>query len=301
MIPAFSDDPARRLGGIGFCALGYSLFSIQDVLVKLLVTTYAVPQVLFFRSVIIVAIALAIGGRAGAHAIVHSRNKLALSLRAALMLVAWLSFYSAARHLGLAQLTTIYFAAPIIVVALSVVILKEKVTPVRWACVLAGFGGVVLAADPRGGLETNPALWALFAAACWALSAILVRLISRSESTTNQMVVSNVLFTLACLVMLPFVWVMPDGRGLAMLAGLGLVGGLGQYFLYEGFRTAPASAVAPIEYTGLVWAFLYGYVIWADVPTPQVVAGALIIVASSLVLIWRESLSVREQRALAEP
>jgi S-adenosylmethionine uptake transporter len=299
VILALSDEPSRRLGGIGLCALGYSMFSIQDVLVKLLVETYAVPQVLFFRSLIIIVLALAIGGRPGMRAIVHSPNKLALGVRAALMLVAWLSYYSAARHLGLAQLTTIYFAAPIVVVVLSVLILKEKVTPVRWACVIAGFGGVVLAADPGGEVNAFYALSALFAACCWALSVILVRMISRTESTTNQMVVSNILFLLATLAMLPFVWGTPDPTSLAMLGALGLAGGLGQFFLYEGFRTAPASAVAPIEYTGLVWAFLYGYVIWADVPTPQVVVGALVIVASSLVLIWRESVAARRQRALA--
>lgn len=296
---AIQDDPARRLGGIGYCALGYSLFSVQDVLVKLLVTTYAVPQVLFFRSLIIIAMALAIGGRSGLRAVAHSPNKRALAVRAGLMLVAWLCFYSAARDLGLAQLTTIYFAAPIVVVVLSVLILKEKVTPVRWVCVIAGFGGVVLAADPGGDLVLYPALSALFAACCWALSVILVRMISRTESTTNQMVVSNILFVLATLAMLPFVWVTPGAADLAMLAGLGLAGGLGQYFLYEGFRFAPASAVAPVEYTGLVWAFLYGYLVWADVPTLQVVAGALVIVASSLVLIWREHADSRRAPAMA--
>ena len=299
MTSALSDEPARRLGGIGFCALGYSLFSIQDVLVKLLVETYAVPQVLFFRSLIIIALALAIGGGSGIRALVHGPNKLSLSVRAALMLVAWLSFYSAARHLGLAQLATIYYAAPIIVVVLSVIILKEKVSPLRWACVITGFGGVLLAADPRGQLDLAPAFWALFAAGCWALSVILVRLISRSETTTNQMVVSNLFFLVATACMLPFVWVTPDARGILMLVALGFAGGFGQFFLYEGFRTAPASAVAPIEYTGLVWAFFYGYMIWADVPTPQVVAGALIIVASSLVLIWRERVAARQQQAIA--
>lgn len=299
MTTALSDEPARRLGGIGFCALGYSLFSIQDVLVKLLVETYAVPQVLFFRSLIIIALALAIGGGSGVRSMVHSPNKLALSVRAALMLVAWLSFYSAARHLGLAQLATIYYAAPIIVVVLSVLILKEKVSPLRWACVITGFGGALLAADPRGQLDLAPAFWALFAAGCWALSVILVRLISRSETTTNQMVVSNLLFLVATACMLPFVWVTPDAKGIVMLVALGFAGGFGQFFLYEGFRTAPASAVAPIEYTGLVWAFFYGYMIWADVPTPQVVAGAVIIVASSLVLIWRERVAARQQQAIA--
>lgn len=293
--PAESNRPARPLKGMGLSALGYGLFSIQDVLVKLLVEHYAVPQVLFVRSVVILAIALLIGGRSGLRDVVVSRNKLALAVRAALMLAAWLAFYSASRRLGLAQLTTLYFAAPIIVVVLSVLILKERVTLFRWLSVLAGFGGVVLAADPGGAPAIEPSISALFAAACWALSVILVRLISRSEKTSSQMIVSNLLFMLACLLVLPFVWIMPDWKSMAMLLALGVVGGLGQLFLYEGFRYCEASALAPIEYTGLVWAFLYGYLIWADVPTPQVIAGALIVLCSSLILVWRENAETRHR------
>jgi S-adenosylmethionine uptake transporter len=213
---------------------------------------------------------------------------MALTARAALILVAWLSYYSAARHLGLAQLTTLYFAAPIVVVLLSVMILKERVDPVRWIAVVAGFAGVVIAADPGGAVDLVPAAFALFAAFCWALSVILVRVISRSESTTNQMLVSNGLFALACAVILIWSWRTPDLFSLGLMIGLGIAGGAGQYFVYEGFRFAPASALAPIEYTGLVWAFFYGYVIWAEVPALHVVLGAALIVSGSVAFILVE-------------
>ena len=123
--------------------------------------------------------------------------------------------------------------------------------------------------------------------------------INNGATDRRRMLLGTSLFVLATLAMLPFVWVTPGAADLCMLAGLGLAGGLGQYFLYEGFRFAPASAVAPVEYTGLVWAFLYGYLVWADVPTLQVVAGALVIVASSLVLIWREHADSRRSLAIA--
>ena len=278
----------RPLKGIGMTALGYALFSIQDAIVKWLVASYAVPQILFTRSLVIIAVAFAIGGRRNIAALARTRSRGALLARSTLILAAWLLYYNAARSLGLAELTTIYFAAPIIVVILAVVILGERVDAARWLAVLAGFGGVILAARPSAGIGVLPALMAFCAACCWGTSVILVRLINRSEPTTNQMLVSNALFVLACATVLPFVWKMPDLSGLMLMLGLGVAGGFGQYLLFEGFRFAPASALAPIEYSGLVWAFVYGYLIWADVPPERVFAGAVLIVASSLGLVWYE-------------
>ena len=269
-------------------ALAYGLFSIQDALVKWLVASYAVAQILFLRSLVIIVIACLIGGRGNLESLARSRHKTALAVRAALILVAWLSYYSAARSLGLAQLTTIYYAAPISVVALSAPILKERVGALRWLAVLVGFAGTMLAARPDTAMDPIPAAMALFAAVCWGLNVILVRLISRSESTAAQMLVSNTFFAAATAVMLIWTWRTPDLFSLALMFGLGLAGGLGQFFLYEGFRYAPASIVAPIEYTGLVWAFLYGYLIWSDIPRINVVFGAVLIVGGSLSLILFE-------------
>jgi S-adenosylmethionine uptake transporter len=263
---------------------------VQDATVKWLVVTVPVPEILLFRSFVIILIAALIGRGAAFRSLAHSRRKTALALRAALILGAWLSYYNAAAHLALAELTTLYFAAPIVAVVLATVILKERIIVVRWLAVLGGFAGVVLAADPghgSGGLL--PIGLALFAACCWGLSVVLVRVISRSESTAAQMLVSNGLFALACLPMLLWSAVVPTPQNLVLMLALGLFGGLGQWFLYEGFRYAPASAVAPVEYTGLVWAFLYGFAIWGEVPAARVVGGAALIVAASVLLILYES------------
>jgi S-adenosylmethionine uptake transporter len=139
----------------------------------------------------------------------------------------------------------------------------------------------------------------LFAGFCWAWSVILVRLVSRTESTLNQMMATSLLFIVACGAVLPFVWKTPDLFGWVLMIGLGLVAAAGQYLLYEGFRYAPASTLAPIEYSGLVWAFLYGYLIWSDVPTLNVIVGALLIVFSSLCLVWWERRLVMAARLTA--
>jgi S-adenosylmethionine uptake transporter len=276
------------LTGIALAALGYSLFAIQDALVKWLVADYSVPQILFVRSVIIVIFAAIMVRHERHPSILKSPHKRSLAIRAALMLGAWLSYYSAARHLGLAEITTMYFSAPVMVVILSIFILKEKVGLVRWIASIAGFVGVILAANPAETPDLVPAGMVLFAGFCWAWSVILVRLVSRSESTFNQMMATSFLFAVVCGAMLLWLWKTPDINGWILMISLGLVGSAGQYFLYEGFRYAPASALAPIEYSGLIWAFLYGYLIWHEVPQINVFVGAILIVASSLSLVWWE-------------
>ncbi len=276
------------LRGMGLGALGYTCFALQDANVKWLGALYAVPEILLVRSVVIIALALAIGRGRGAAALLRSPAKGSILLRAALMLVAWLCYYNAAPRLPLGQLTTLYFAAPIVAVVLSVPVLRERVGAARWLAVGTGFLGVLVTADPGAAVDLVPAGLALFAACCWGGSVVLVRLISRTDSTVNQMLVTNALFAAACAPMLFGHWHTPDAFSLALMVGLGCASGLGQFFLYEGFRYAPASVLAPIEYTGLVWAFALGYAIWGEVPGAHVFAGAGLIVASSLALVWVE-------------
>ena len=290
------------LTGIALAAGGYALFSLQDAAVKWLVTSYAVPQILFVRSTVVVLIALGVGGGRRAVADVgRSRNRIAMVFRAAVILSAWLLFYTAAARMGLAELTTLYFAAPVIAVGLSALVLKEKVDAARWGAVATGFAGVVVSAGPLASVSAGPALMALGAAACWGTSTVLVRWIGRSDSTLTQMLASNALFATACLPALPWVWHALDGFSFVIMIALGLTGGLGQYLLFEGFRFAPASALAPIEYSGLVWAFLYGYAIWADIPQWNTFAGAALILAGSLALIWFEHRRARRTAEAVSP
>lgn len=284
------------LAGIALACGGYSLFAMQDAVVKWLVADYAVPQILFIRSVIIVGISSYVIRRNGHPSILKSPHRGSLLLRAMLMLGAWLAYYSAARHLGLAEITTMYFSAPIMVVVLSIFVLRETVGPMRWLACLGGFVGVLLAANPGQAPSLVPAGMVLFAGFCWAWSTILVRLVSRSESTINQMLATSLAFVVTCGCALPFVWKWPDALGWTLMLGLGGVSALGQYLLYEGFRHAPASTLAPIEYTGLLWAFLYGYLIWSDIPGWNVIAGAALIAACSIALVWWERRTVLAAR-----
>ncbi|MBO9628186.1 MAG: DMT family transporter [Shinella sp.] len=278
----------KPLAGIALASAGYACFALQDALVKWMVTTYEVPQILFMRSLVIVLVSGVLLRFYRHPSILKSPYRGTVVLRAALMLIAWLLYYNAARYLGLAELTTLYFSAPIITVFLSIVVLKEAVGAGRWIACVGGFVGVVIAANPSHSPNLIPAAMCLAAGFCWAWSTILIRLVSRSESTLTQMFATSLLFGLACAASFPWIWKTPDMEGWMLMIGLGLVATLGQFLLYEGFRYAPASALAPVEYTGLIWAFVYGYTIWAEIPTLNVFIGAILIVASSLVLVFWE-------------
>jgi S-adenosylmethionine uptake transporter len=289
-------DEKGPLAGIALACAGYACFSLQDAMVKWLVASYEVPEILFMRSLVIVLVTGVLVRYRRHPSIFKSPYRRTVVLRAGLMLLAWLLFYNAARHLGLAELTTLYFSAPIIVLILSIFVLKEKIHAGRWIACIGGFIGVTIAANPTHSPNLVPAAMCIVAGFCWAWSTILIRLVSRSETTLTQMYATSLIFGLACALSFPWTWKTPDASGWALMLTLGVISTIGQFLLYEGFRYAPASTLAPIEYSGLVWAFIYGYVIWAEIPAINVFAGALLIIASSLLLILWERHRERARR-----
>lgn len=288
MVPTRNPTSSTVLAGVGLGVAGYGVFSLQDAAVKWLVADYSVWQVLFIRSVTLTALLLLIARRDGFLAAVRSPNKRPLLLRAAVILAAWLCYYNAARHLGLAELTTLYYAAPILVTVLSMFLLKEQVFAGRWIAVGLGFGGVLVAANPTGRPDLLPALLVLIAAGLWAWSNILIRQIMAYETTLNQMLFSNGAFIIMAGVTMPWMWRTPDAEAWLLMIGLGALSGVGQFLLFEGFRRAPASAIAPCEYTSLAWAFLLGFLIWGDVPAKTVFMGAALIALASVILVATE-------------
>lgn len=276
----------RILAGALLAALGYMLFTFQDAAIKLLVASFSVWQILFFRSLTILACSLIFGGGTRL-AILSARSPIlkAMLLRTFVVVIAWLCYYNAARHLRLAELTTIYYAAPIVVIVMSIFILGESVPPSRWAAVLIGFLGVFIACDPVDLGLSLPVFLVLAAAFLWGLSVIIMRKIALAERTIIQLTVNNFFTMIAGGMALFFVWKTPDWRQFALMVGAGVVAGAAQFSLYEGMKRAPASTIAPFEYTALVWAFLLGYLIWGDIPRPEVMVGAALIVAAGLLAI----------------
>ncbi|RWD95302.1 DMT family transporter [Mesorhizobium sp.] len=278
----------RVLAGILFTAAAYFLFSAQDASIKLLVVGMSVWQIMFFRSITVLVACGAIGGRKLFADTASSPIVKPMLVRSAFTLAAWLCYYNAARSLQLAELTTIYYAAPIIVTVLSVLILGETVPLLRWVAVFIGFAGVFIACDPtRLGLSL-PVLLVLTAAVLWGIAVVLLRKTAMQERTMIQLVLNNFYFLLFSAVPALIWWRMPDGLQLMLLASVGALGGVAQFMLFEGMKRAPVSIVAPFEYTSLVWAFALGFAIWGDVPRAEVFIGAALIIGAGLLIVGDE-------------
>ncbi|EJC76277.1 LOW QUALITY PROTEIN: putative permease [Rhizobium leguminosarum bv. trifolii WSM2012] len=272
--------------GILLTSAAYMAFTFHDAMIKILTSSIPVWQILFFRSLTILLGCLAFGRGKLVRQTMASPIIKPMIARSILLLSAWLSYYSAASHLQLAEVTTLYYAAPVVGTLLAWLILKEEVTPARWLAVGVGFVGVLIACNPIGLAISWPVYLALQAAVLWASAMVLLRKTSLHEKTT----VSSVFFLIMTGVAVLYTWRTPDMTQLALLIATGVVAGSAQFALFEGMRRAPVSVLAPFEYTSLVWAFLLGYLIWADIPTLNVIAGACMILGAGLIIIVSERL-----------
>lgn len=278
----------RVLAGMGLGALAYALFSAHDAGIKWLVAILPLWQVVWLRSGMLVVLSLAHGRGKLVERVLTTPVRKTLLLRGVLVLIAWLFYFTASRHLQLAQMTSIYFAAPLVVTVMAGPLLGERVTRGRWIAVALGFVGVMLASDPRSLTASVPALMVLIAAAIWAYGVILMRQIARHEPSIVQILYTNGCFFIGTAIPTLLYWQPLSGRQWAILGGVSVLGGLGQFSLFEGARLAPASVLATIEYSSLIWAFLLGAMIWGDDPTRPVVLGAGLIVFAGALLVAME-------------
>jgi drug/metabolite transporter (DMT)-like permease len=279
--------------GIGLGVLAYAMFSMHDASIKWLVAELPIWQVLFCRSLTIVIFCLVFGRTKLLARALATPLKPNLAVRGAVTLVAWLCYYTASRSLPLAQLLSLYFASPLAVTVLAGPLLGEHVTRARWGAVLVGFAGIIMATDPLDVRVSLSTVLVLIAAALWGYGVILMRRIARRESSMLQMLYTNGTFLLGTGVVCAFVWQTPSWSEVGLLLAIGVLGGLAQFALFEGCRHAPASVMATVEYTALLWAFILGYVIWGDIPVPAVFIGAGLILLAGMLLVLSERRAAR--------
>jgi drug/metabolite transporter (DMT)-like permease len=279
---------AGMLLGVG----AYALFALNDATNKYLVTYLPVAQALFFRSLVITAGCLAVGRTQAVQAMVASPVLQRMLYRAVITLIAWLCYFTAAPLLPFAQMMALYFASPILTTLLAIPILGERVSRIRWTSIFLGFAGVVIAADPRGLLVGETPAWAiglvLAAALLWAHAAILMRQIARHEGAIVQMLLQNGFFLVATGLWVAFHWVTPTPWQLVLLVFIGVIGAGGQLLQFAAIRRAPVAVMAVVEYSGLIWAFALGWLIFADHPPLAVWLGAGIILAAGMFLVAME-------------
>ncbi len=293
-IPAPARVEAASLRGMALGIGAYSLFSLHDAMVKGVIVELPAPQILFVRSMVILTLCVAIGRGRMVADLWHSANRLMILGRGLMTLAAWVMYYSAGRELQLAEMTTLYYFAPVLTTILAVVFLREQLTLARVGAAAIGFFGVVVAANPSGFNIGWPVVMVLAAALFWAISMILMRTISRSDRTIVQVFAQNLLHATAMgAVSLPM-WQGMNAREIVLCVSAGLVGGLGQYTLVESARLVPASVLGTVEYGALIWAFVFGFLFWGEMPQTTVYVGAFLVVAAGLTLALSERRNRRE-------
>lgn len=265
--------------GIGLMLAGIFLFAVNDVMGKWLVATYSVGQVLLLRSVAALVVLAPFLWAGGATAIKRAPLPGLQLLRVLFSTLEVVCFYWAVVYLPLADVMTYYLAGPIWVTAFAALWLGERLDRARLAAVLLGFVGVLIALRPSPATFTPPALIAIAGTVFFALMMITAR---RLRGTNDVVLVTGQ--TLGALVFgliaAPVGWATPSPRDFALLSILGVVAMVAHVCVNHSLKLAPASVVAPYQYTLIVWAALFGYLVFGDVLQVWTVAGAALIIAA---------------------
>lgn len=299
-LPATRADRPNIVRGILLMMLAGFLFVVMDTTAKYLSSDYPVTQIVWARYVFhLLTLPLLIGG--GSWLAVARTKRLGLQvLRSLFLLGSTYFFFLAVKYIPLATATAIGFVGPLLVTALSMPLLKEKVGRRRWAAVIVGFGAVLVIIRPGAEVVHWAVFLPLLVAACFALYQITTRILSRSDSSLTTLFYSATAGAVAMTVLLPFEsWRWPDAAGWGLMAFLGLIGGLGHYVMIRAFTIAPAASIAPFSYLNLVWATLLGFVMFADLPDRWTVIGAVMLAGSGLYVLYRER-KVRDEAARTE-
>jgi len=288
----------HRAKGIALKVASVMLFAVMSSLIRGFGDKVPVGQVVFFRSAFaILPVVIIYAARGELMTALRTDHPFGHLARGVISVFGMFLSFAALARLPLVDATAISFAAPLITVALAALILKERVRAYRWSAVAIGFCGVIVMLTPYldlgGAVATGPAigaLLALLAAFCNAGTVIQTRRLTVTETTSAIVFYFSSFCAVAGLLTLPFGWHSPTELELAKLVAIGFLAGVGHILLTEGYRFAPASVLAPFEYTAMVWAGVLGYVMFGEMPTAAVLLGAAIVAASGLFVLWREHL-----------
>ena len=268
----------------------FFMFTIMNVFAKLLSENHSVIEIAFYRNLIACMPFLFMVFVLGKRDILVIQSKpAAIGVRAVVGAISLITTFAAYSLMPMAETTVLLFTASLFIPVLGVIFLHEKVGPYRWVAVAIGFIGVVIMTGPAGSVNGLGVTVALIAALMHATLQIILRYLGKFERSETVAFYFLVIGTLVTALPLPFVAVTPTVAELPLLLGLGLSGAAAQWLLSVAFRNAPAAIVTVFNYSGIVWATFFGWLIWNDWPLPAVLAGAVVVIASNGLVIWRES------------
>ncbi|MEM7208021.1 MAG: DMT family transporter [Pseudomonadota bacterium] len=297
----------RPLTGIAILVFALFLFSVQDIVMKSFSGDYSVLQIVYVRCVIGLALLFVVlGVRRGIRLSRSKRPNLAFA-RGLLGFFSYLGYYMAMASLPLAELVAIVFTMPIFVTIFSAILLREQVGVRRWSAVIVGFVGVLIVVGPESLSGNIAVLFAFAAAITYAGSTILTRFLSPHDEPVTISMYSMIMFVVGAAVLsivigvgvtaesshpsLQFLlrdWAIPSLFDLGLMVLIGGIWSLGMYLLTKSYCLAPASLLSPFEYTYIIWAVVFGFFIWSEVPSVNTFIGIVILVSSSIYIARRE-------------
>ncbi|MEM7291976.1 MAG: DMT family transporter [Pseudomonadota bacterium] len=283
---------ARMIGfGIALISLGILSLAVMDALVKWLVgENYSPIQLLAVRSWICIPVFVLLLMRANGFATLRTQRLPAQLLRGLAALATAGTFFYSLKFLPLADAVAISFAATFIMTALSALWLKEHVGVHRWSCVVIGFIGILIITRPGAAAFQFEALYALASAFGYAVVILSGRWLSRTESTASLVFYHNLTILLVCSLPLLWIWQPMPIEIIGAMFAFAALALIGHFAVTHAFRIAPVGAIAPFEYSAMLYSILLGVVIWGEVPDLATISGMLIIVASGLYILHRETL-----------
>jgi len=295
MTPPIAQTRSAPIQAFLYYTLGVLSFSVVDATTRFLRVDFDLGtwQITFLTRIPPVLVALAVTLQAtGSPFRLQTRFFGTHLVRGILVLFTTTTFFAALKYLPLADCIVIAFAAPIFVTALSGPMLGEKVGWRRWSAVAVGFLGVVVAIDPTGSWAGETGLGiglVLLSALSYALTLLTLRRLSGKEHTHNLLFYSTAFSIVAAAVPGIIYWEPVGWHAAGVMLIQGLASAAGQFAMIRAFRFGEASMLAPIEFTGLIWATLFGLWLWGDLPTVTVLVGAALIIGANLYIAHREA------------
>ena len=287
---------SQNMRGMLSMLLAVAAFSAMDACLKVLSPHYPPLQVAALRglsSLPLIMVWVLIDGGPGQ--LLRIRWPLHL-LRGVLSIVMLASFVYALRSLPLAETYSLFFVAPLLITALAALVLRERVDWRSWTAIASGFVGTLIVLRPSGtGVLTLAGLAVLVSAGGYAVSAIAVRVIGRSDSTQAMVFWMLAMTSVFAGALAWRRWQPIPHDDWPVLAILSVAGAIGQYAITDAFRRAAASRIAPLEYTALVWGIVLDYTLWNTLPDTTTLTGAAVIVLSGLYLIRHERVHVEAE------
>jgi drug/metabolite transporter (DMT)-like permease len=304
---AAAESHDSPLKGIGFLIAGVFIFSIQDVIIKWISGNYPVHQIVFIRSIFAVIPFLIIVHFEGGVHVLRTRHFALHVIRSLLMFTSYICFYLSLAVLPLAETVTLFFASPLFITILAVIVLNEKVGAGGWIAVVIGFCGVIVMLKPEAELINPAGLLALMAAFFYATCSIITRRLGKTESGLSLAFYPTILYIVFSTIVavtlnfssisknsdpnLAFLireWQFPSRVDLFLLVITGGIAAAGFYFLSQAYRLAQPSTIAPFEYVAVPMSVVLGYVVWNDILEPQSIIGLVLIVGSGLYIFGRK-------------